>query len=186
MAVLYKVELQVGHTKLEVVVGDITQLEADVIVNAANSWLKHGGGVALAIVRRGGEAIQRESDLYVERNGPVPVGGVAVTGAGNLKAKYVVHAVGPVYGEESHREKLASAFRNALLKADELGAKSVVLPAISTGTYGYPLDQCAEVFAEVLLEFSRGEHTLRKVTVCLRDQEAYSVFARILKERLVG
>lgn len=177
-------EFTLGELRVEVVRGDITQLEADVIVNAANSWLKHGGGVALAIVRRGGDIIQRESDTYVATHGPVPVGGVAVTGAGALKARYVVHAVGPVYGEESHAEKLASAFRNALLKAEELGAKSIALPAISTGVYGYPLNACAEILAGVLAEFAKGEHTLKHVTVCLRDEEAYRVFTQVFQARL--
>lgn len=177
-------EFALGGTTVEVVRGDITELEADVIVNAANSWLKHGGGVALAIVRRGGQVIQRESDEYVARHGPVPVGGVAVTGAGALKAKHVVHAVGPVYGEESHREKLASAFRNSLLKAEELGAKTIALPAISTGVYGYPLRECAEVLAQVLSEFTREGRTLKRITVCLRDEEAYRVFCEVFQSKL--
>ena len=175
-------EYRFNKLLVKVVQGDITQIAADAIVNAANSRLEHGGGVALAIVRKGGKSIQEESSLYVERYGPVPTGQVAVTNAGKLKAKYVIHAVGPVYGEENHEQKLASAFRNSLLKAAELNLKSVALPAISTGIYGYPLQECAKILASVLLEFSLKESTVKEVIVCLYDEKAYSVFAKVFDE----
>uniref|UniRef100_A0A7C4FEH0 ADP-ribose-binding protein n=1 Tax=Thermofilum pendens TaxID=2269 RepID=A0A7C4FEH0_THEPE len=175
---------RIGAVTVELMEGDITELSADAIVNAANSWLKHGGGVALAIVRKGGEEIQRESDEYVRRYGPVPTGQVAVTGAGRLKAKYVIHAVGPRFGEPEGDEKLASAFRNSLLKAEELGLGSLALPAISTGVYGYPYDRCAAVLASALLDTLPRTRSLRKVIVCLYGSEAYSVFSRIFREKL--
>ena len=163
--------------------GDITRIEADAIVNAANSYLSHGGGVAWAIVRRGGETIQRESDQYVREHGPVPVGEVAVTGAGSLRAKYVIHAVGPRYGLEGE-DKLYSAIRRSLEKAEELGLRSLALPAISTGIYGYPMEGCARVMASVLRSYS--PKTLEKVIVVLYDDVAYSTFERVFTRELKG
>uniref|UniRef100_A0A7C3WJI4 ADP-ribose-binding protein n=1 Tax=Thermofilum pendens TaxID=2269 RepID=A0A7C3WJI4_THEPE len=175
---------RIGSVTVELVEGDITELSVDAIVNAANSWLKHGGGVALAIVRKGGEEIQRESDEYVRKHGPVPTGQVAVTRAGRLKAKYVIHAVGPRFGEPDGDEKLASAFRNSLLKAEELGLESLALPAISTGIYGYPYARCAEILASMLLDTLPRARTLRRVVVCLYGSEAYSVFSKTFREKL--
>ncbi|WP_238026805.1 ADP-ribose-binding protein [Metallosphaera javensis (ex Hofmann et al. 2022)] len=164
--------------------GDITEVEVDAIVNAANSYLSHGGGVAWAIVRKGGDVIQRESDQYVLEHGPVPVGEVAVTSAGALRARYVIHAVGPRYGVEG-KDKLYSAVRRSLEKAEELGLRSLALPAISTGIFGYPHEDCAEVMARVFLEFK--PRSLKKVIVVLYDGRAYltfeDVFMRLLKSR---
>ncbi len=172
-----------GNLKVIIVRGDITELEADAIVNAANSYLKHGGGVALAIVRKGGKVIQEESDRYVQEHGPVPVGSVAVTNAGKLKAKYIIHAVGPVYGDEKGDEKLASAIRSALLKAEELKLMSIALPAISTGVYGYPFEKCAAIMYDVLKEFSAHNVNLKKVTICLFQEEAYNTFKNIFEQK---
>lgn len=169
---------------IELVEGDITELEADAIVNAANEYLKHGGGVAAAIVRKGGYVIQEESDRYVREHGPVPVGGVAVTGAGRLKAKYVIHAVGPRYGDPQGDEKLASAIRNSLLKADELGLESIAMPAISTGVFGYPYERCARIMANVLKEFAPSAKSLRRVIVCLYGKEAHETFRKVFEEEL--
>lgn len=170
-------EYRVGRVSVQLVEGDITELEADAIVNAANRWLKHGGGVALAIVRKGGYTIQEESDEYVRRHGPLPVGGVAVTGAGRLKARYVIHAVGPRYGDPRGDELLASAVRNAILKAEELGLRSVALPAISTGIYGYPYRRAARIMAETIKEVAPRLKSLEKIIVCLYGDEAYRVFS---------
>jgi len=176
----------VGRLTVELVEGDITELEADAIVNAANQYLKHGGGVAAAIVRKGGYEIQEESDRWVREHGPVPVGGVAVTGAGRLKAKYVIHAVGPRYGEEGGDEKLASAIRNSLEKAEELGLRSVAMPAISTGAFGYPYERCARIMARVLREFGQRARSLERVIVCLYGRQAYETFERVFAEELGG
>jgi O-acetyl-ADP-ribose deacetylase (regulator of RNase III) len=173
-----------GRLVVELVEGDITELEADAIVNAANEYLKHGGGVAAAIVRKGGWVIQEESDRYVREHGPVPVGGVAVTGAGRLKARYVIHAVGPRYGDPQGDEKLASAIRNSLLKAEELGLESIALPAISTGVFGYPYERCARIMARVLKEFAPSAKSLKRVVVCLYGREAYETFRRVFEEEL--
>ena len=159
--------------------GDITELKVDAIVNAANSYLKHGGGVAGAIVRKGGRIIQEESDRYVREHGTVPTGSVAVTTAGKLKAKYIIHAVGPIYGDENGDEKLASAIRSSLEKAEELGLESIALPAISTGIYGYPYDRCASIMFNEIMKFSKRASSLKKVIVCLYGDEAYDVFEKI-------
>ena len=180
MAVTFKVSSKV----VEVVKGDITRLRVDVIVNAANPYLKHGGGVAGAIVLKGGAEIQRESDEYVIRYGPVPVGGVAVTGAGKLRAKYIVHAVGPEYGTPDGDKKLYSAIANALKKADELGAKTVALPAISTGAYGYPYRRCADIMVDVFKDTLDKLSNIEKVVVCLYRDEAYRVFLEAFREKL--
>jgi len=177
-------EYSINKLSIILIKGDITEVEADAIVNAANRYLKHGGGVAGAIVRKGGYEIQRESDEYVRRHGPLPVGGVAVTSAGKLKAKYVIHAVGPVYGDPRGDEKLAEAIRNSLSKAEELGLRSIALPAISTGVYGYPLKRCAEIMVDVLKKFSEKAESLKKVLVVLYGDKAYNEFLRVFDEKL--
>ncbi len=173
--------MELGSLKVEIVEGDITLLESDAIVNAANRFLKHGGGVAAAIVRRGGIEIQEESDEYIRKHGPLRTGEVAVTGAGKLKAKFVIHAVGPVYGEEGE-EKLAEAIRNSLEAADRLKLKSLAMPAISTGVYGYPMEICARVMRKQLEEFSKKRKFVEKVTICLYGKEAYQRFKQAFEE----
>ncbi len=122
---------------VEAVLGDLTRESVDAVVNAANRHLAHGGGLAGAIVRAGGAVIQKESD----RLAPVAVGGAVVTAAGSLPARWVIHAVGPRWGEGSEEAKLRSAVRSALDRALEIGARSVSLPAISTGIFGYPKNE---------------------------------------------
>ncbi|MEL9991260.1 MAG: ADP-ribose-binding protein [Thermoproteus sp.] len=175
----------VGPVSVELTMGDITELEADAIVNAANSYLEHGGGVAGAIVRKGGYIIQEESREWVRRHGPVPVGGVAVTTAGRLKAKYVIHAVGPRCGSEPI-EKIGEAVRNAVLKADELGLKSVALPAISTGIFGCPYSEAARLTASAIKEVAPALKNVRRVVVCLYGEEAYRAFVQAFREVLGG
>lgn len=168
---------RVGDVSIVLVEGDITELEADAIVNAANQYLEHGGGVALAIVRKGGYVIQEESREWVRRYGPVPVGDVAVTSAGKLKAKYVIHAVGPVYGDPEGDAKLASAIKSALDKAEELNLNSIAFPAISTGVYGYPYNIAAEIMANVLKNYRY--RNVKKVIVCLYGSVAYREFEEV-------
>ena len=180
MKTIYVYSLKNGLT-VEVIKGDITEENVDAIVNAANSYLQHGGGVAWAIVKKGGEEIQRESDEYVRKYGPIPTGGVAVTRAGKLKAKYIIHAVGPRYGVEGE-DKLELAIKNSLLKADELGLESIAIPAISTGIYGYPYEICVKVMARVLKNYA--PKTLKKVRVVLYTQDAYDVFKNVFDNEL--
>ncbi len=134
-------EVQIGAAKLRVVHGDLTQAGTEAIVNAANSELQHGGGVASAIVAAGGKIIQEESDKI----GPVPEGEVAVTTAGKLDSMYVIHAVGPKGSDPQADEKLARAVRNALDEAYGLELASIAMPAISSGIFGFPKERCAEI-----------------------------------------
>ncbi len=173
----------IKRTRLELIKGDITTMETDAIVNAANEHLAHGGGVAGAISRSGGPEIQQESDAWVREHGQVPTGSAAITGAGRLPAKYVIHAVGPVYdGTSSSAELLASAVRSSLALADEKGLESVALPAISTGIFGYPLDEAARAMLSAAVEYLDGQTGLERVVFCLYSQPAYDAFAAALSE----
>ncbi|KAJ7374808.1 hypothetical protein OS493_005158 [Desmophyllum pertusum] len=126
--------------RIEVVQNDLTKENVDAIVNAANSWLKHGGGVAGAIVKSGSNQIQIESDEYVDKNGPVKTGGIAVTGPGTLPCKIVIHAVGPVWegGQKDEDNSLHSAMYNSLSECHSRQLSSVAVPAISSGIFGFP------------------------------------------------
>lgn len=170
----------INRTALELIDGDITGMETDAIVNAANKHLKHGGGVAGAIVRKGGRVIQEESD----RIGGTRVGGAVITGAGALKARHVIHAVGPMMGEGDEDRKLHDATLNSLKLADEHGLTSIAFPAISTGIFGYPMDRCADVMLATTIEYLNGETGLRRVVFCLFGGDALREFARALETRL--
>lgn len=165
--------------RIEIIEGDLTALSVDAIVNAANSALQHGGGVAGAIARRGGPSIQRESDEI----GHVPVGSVAVTGAGSLSARWVIHAVGPRMGEGNEDDKLRSATRAALEKAEAIGARSIAFPAISTGIFGYPIDRCAAIMLRTAREYRQEASTLERVVFCLFGSEAHQCFLREYEEQ---
>ena len=161
-----------GHT-LRLVEGDITEQETDAIVNAANQHLQLGAGVAGAIARKGGRSIQRECDAI----GHCPVGDAATTGGGDLKAKYVIHAVGPVGHNPDADTLLASATRASLREADIHNMQSVAFPAISTGVFGFPIDRCAEIMlSEVIQAFERNETEVTKVIFCLYGQASFKVF----------
>ncbi len=165
---------------LRVKKGDITDEEVDAIVNAANSHLQHGGGVAGAIVRKGGRIIQEESNKI----GYVPVGGVAVTSAGSLKAKYVIHAVGPRWGEGNEDEKLKNAVLNSLKKAQELELESISLPAISSGIFGFPKERCAKIMIKTIIDFfeENKESTLKVVNCCNIDDYTNNLFLEEIKK----
>jgi len=164
-----------GDKTIELVRGDITVMATGAIVNAANERLAHGGGVAGAIARAGGPQIQAESDAWVKKNGRVITGNVAVTGAGRLKAKYIIHAVGPVMGSGDEDVRLASATKNALAKAEELHLRSIAFPAISTGIFGYPVERCAKIMlGEVKKHLENA--AVEKVVFCLWDEHSYSIF----------
>ena len=172
---------KINNTEIEVIKGDITLLDVEAIVNPANNYLIHGGGLAAAIVRRGGQIIQQES----KKIGNVPTGSAVYTSGGHLKAAYVIHAVGPRYkdGKSGEPEKLASAVKSALDIADKKKLKSVALPAISSGIFGYPLPECAVVITKAIADYLGGltETTLEKVTVCLFDDEAFAEFEKQLE-----
>ena len=174
-------QVQINRTTLELVEGDITEMDTDAIVNAANQGLTHGGGLAGVISRRGGPAIQQESDAWIRQHGLVVTGSAAITSGGNLKARHVIHAVGPIYdGKPRSAELLASAARAALRVADEHGLKSIALPAISTGIFGYPVEEAAQVMLSAAIAYLRGETGLNQVVFCLYGQPAFDAFTRKL------
>jgi O-acetyl-ADP-ribose deacetylase (regulator of RNase III) len=172
-----KVLMSLDHTQLELVEGDITRLEVDAIVNAANESLQLGSGVAGAIRQRGGPSIQEECN----RIGRTPVGSAVMTGAGNLPARQVIHAVGPRMGEGEEDKKLASAVRAALALADRRGMKSIAIPAISTGVFGFPMDRAARVMLTEIHRYLQGGTKLDRVVICLRGEEAFGIFRRELR-----
>ncbi|SMC26914.1 O-acetyl-ADP-ribose deacetylase (regulator of RNase III), contains Macro domain [Desulfacinum hydrothermale DSM 13146] len=170
---------RIGTKVIRLIRGDITEMDTDAIVNAANAQLVLGGGVAGAIRTKGGPSIQEECN----RIGGTHVGGAVITGAGNLKARYVIHAVGPRMGEGDEDRKLENATRNSLLRATEKGLKSVAFPAISTGIFGFPKDRCARIMLNTVADFlKREETTLEDVVFCLWSEEDLQVFQKALEE----
>jgi O-acetyl-ADP-ribose deacetylase (regulator of RNase III) len=141
------------HTRFQLVQGDITTEEVDAIVNAANSQLAHMGGLARIISRAGGPTIQQESDAWVREHGPVPHDKPAYTTAGKLPSRYVIHAVGPVWGSGQEDQKLAAAVKGSLEVAERLGLSSIALPAISTGIFNYPLERAARVIPKAVRDY---------------------------------
>ena len=164
--------------RLQVVQGDLTQERVDAIVNPANAHLQHGGGVAGAIVRKGGSQIQSESDAWVRERGPVDHAEPAYTGAGALPCRYVIHAVGPVWGEGDEDARLAAAVAGSLRVADRLGLASLSLPAISTGIFGFPKDRAARVILSAVHEYygENPDSGVRLVRLCLFDEETVEAF----------
>ena len=178
-------QTQINHTTLELIQGDVTELDTDAIVNAANEHLAHGGGVAGVISRKGGRVIQRESNDWVRQHGPVRTGTAAITSGGRLKARHVIHTVGPVYdGTPRSAELLASAVRAVLQMADEHGLRSIALPAISTGIFGYPMEQAAQVMLQAAIAYLEAGTDLERVVFCLYGQSAFDIFARELAAQI--
>lgn len=167
-------EKKIGGRILRLVQGDITERDVDAIVNAANEHLQHGGGVAGAIVRRGGQVIQDESD----RIGFTPVGTAAITGAGSLRARYVIHAVGPRMGEGEEDNKLRSAVKSVLELASSRGLRSVSMPAISSGIFGFPKDRCAAILVGESARYlgDHPESPLEMVEFCVHDGQMAGLF----------
>lgn len=176
-------EWKLGEKILRLVEGNIALLETEAIVNAANKNLKLGGGVAGAIRTFGGPTIQQECD----RLAPIEVGQAVITGGGKLKAKYVIHAVGPVFGEGDEEAKLASATRSSLEIARERQIESIAFPAISTGIFGFPLERCSQIMLPVAIDFLKKYEYPKIVVFCLYGQEAYHIFEataeRLLSEK---
>jgi len=163
---------------LELLEGDITEMDTDAIVNAANAQLILGGGVAGAIRRKGGPKIQEECNKI----GGTFVGGAVITTAGNLKAKHVIHAVGPRMGEGNEDQKLKNATLNSLKLADDSHLKSISFPAISTGIFGFPMARCAEIMLRATINYLKGQTSLEKVVFCLFGRDSYEVFADRLRQ----
>ena len=171
---------KIKNSVLELVEGDLTEMDTDAIVNAANANLILGGGVAGAIRRKAGPEIQKECN----RIGGTFVGGAVKTSGGNLKAKYVIHAVGPQMGEGNKDEKLKNATLNSLKLADEENIKSISFPAISTGIFGFPIQRCAEVMLQTTIDYLKGQTDLKKVVFCLFGQDSYEIFENQLKREM--
>ena len=170
-------ELNVKDSKIRLVQGDITELETDVIVNAANVQLILGGGVAGAIRRKGGPTIQEECNNI----GGTFVGGAVITTGGNLKANHVIHAVGPRMGEGNEDEKLKNATLNSLKLMDKHSLKTIAFPAISTGIFGYPIDRCAKIMISMVKEYLSSNTQIEEVVFCLYTASDYEVFEKELK-----
>jgi len=173
-------EVKVGQSTLELVEGDITQQDTDAIVNAANKYLRPGGGVDGAIHRAGGPAIEAEC----RQLGGCPTGEARITTGGNLKARYVIHTVGPVYKDGLHREPelLASCYRESLKLASAQGLKSLSFPSISTGVYGYPLKDAARVALTTIRDYLAQHPEIERVRCVLFGRSAYELYEKILPE----
>jgi len=163
--------------KIEVHRGDITRLDLDALVNAANNRLWMGGGVAGAIKRAGGQEIEAEA----VKKGPVPIGEAVATGAGKLEAKYIIHAA--VMGQDlkTDADKIRQATRSSLLRGDELGIKSIAFPALGTGVGGFPPGECAGIMIGEVRRYSAGKTGLERVVFVLFDQAAYKAFRQELE-----
>ncbi len=168
--------------KIEVIRGDITRLNADAIVNAANSSLMGGGGVDGAIHRAGGPAILEACRKIIARQGSCKTGEAVITTAGNLPASFVIHTVGPVWngGSSNEKEKLASCYRNSLRIAIENNLKSIAFPNISTGIYGYPKKEAAETAVETVRQFHQEDSSIEKVYFVSFDEENYNLYQNLL------
>lgn len=168
----------VNGKTLRLIGGDLTELDVDAIVNAANAQLILGGGVAGAIRTKGGPTIQEECNLV----GGTVVGQAVLTGAGNLKARHVIHAVGPRYGEGNEDEKLKNATLNSLRRAAEKGLRSIAFPAVSTGIFGFPKERCAEIMLGTSLDYLQNtESSLEEVIFCLWSRDDLEIFENTLK-----
>jgi len=175
-------QVTVGKSKLELVQGDITQQDTEAIVNAANPSLLGGGGVDGAIHRAGGPQILEEC----RKIGGCPPGEARITTGGRLKAKYVIHTVGPIYqgGAKGEAQILASAYRSSLELASQHGIKSVAFPSISTGAYGYPIELAAPIALRTAMEYLQSHPEIELVRFVLFGRSAYEAYERALKSLL--
>ncbi|MCD6324809.1 O-acetyl-ADP-ribose deacetylase [Candidatus Bathyarchaeota archaeon] len=184
------VEFEINKAIIRIIQGDITEQETDAIVNAANSSLMGGGGVDGAIHRKGGPKILEECKKIRETEWPdgLPTGKAVITSGGNLKAKYVIHTVGPVWrgGKYGEPELLAEAYRNSLRLAVSRGLKTIAFPAISTGAYGYPMEEAAEIALKTVKEFLEEEDKLEEVVFVLFTSSSFRVYERKAREILTG
>ncbi len=173
---------QVDDAVLELCVGDITEQSVDAIVNAANARLAGGGGVDGAIHRAGGPTIMEECRAL----GGCPVGQAVVTGAGNLKARYVVHTVGPIWsgGESNDADLLRSAYQQSLRQAVEHMAKTVAFPSISTGAYGYPIGEASRIAVGAVVDFLNESGALERVRFVLFSESDFDAYAEAVAEIL--
>ena len=170
-------EKKVGRAMVEVGQCDITEMNTDAIVNAANAQLVLGAGVAGAIKAKGGPKIQEECNAI----GGTFVGGAVVTTGGDLRAKHVIHAVGPRMGEGNEEEKLRDATLNSLKVSDENNLTSITFPAISTGIFGFPKERCAEIMLGTVIDYLKGDTGLKRVVFCLHGASSFEIFSETLE-----
>lgn len=177
-------EVTINQTRLSLTQGDITQQATDAIVNAANPSLMGGGGVDGAIHRAGGPAILEDCKRIVTQRGRLPAGQAVITTGGNLKARHVIHTVGPVWrgGGAGESQTLASAYRESLKLAGEKGLGTVSFPSISTGAYGYPVPEAAEVALGAVIEFLKDDTSLQEVVFVLFDRGALAAYEEVLRK----
>lgn len=168
---------------IHVIMGDITKMEVDAIVNAANSSLMGGGGVDGAIHRAGGPAILEECRQIVARQGRCATGEAVITTGGNLPSKYVIHTVGPVWngGHQNEEQLLANAYRNSLKLAIENGVKTIAFPNISTGVYSFPKEKAAKIAVDTVNSFLASDTRIEKVYFVCFDQQNYELYQRLLR-----
>ena len=169
--------VKINQTVLELRVCDITEMDTDAIVNSANTSLQLGSGVAGAIRRKGGPKIQKEG----YRLGEIPVGSAVLTTGGYLNTKYVIHAAGPIYGEEHDDAKLKDATLKSLILADKTDLKSIAFPAISTGIFRFPKERCATIMLSTTIAYLEGYTHLEKVIYCLYDRDTHEIFTQTLR-----
>ena len=169
-------EKTLNERSIKLIQGDITERKVDAIVNAANSYLQHGGGVALAILKKGGSIIQEESNEL----GFVPVGSSVLTSSGKLPCRAVIHTVGPRMGEGQEDEKLQSAIQSTLQLASEKKFSSISIPAISSGIFGFPKDRCAKIILSKTKQFIKKNpnSSLKIIEICIFDDETFAHFKR--------
>lgn len=175
-----------GGLTIEIVLGDVTEEHVDAIVNAANSRLMHGGGIAAAILQRGGRAIEEESLAWVKKHGPVSHAEPAFTSGGQLPCRYVIHAVGPVWGAGEEDEKLAQAIEGSLRLADHLELHSIAIPPVSTGIYGFPKERAARIILSSVIHYFR-EHPqsgIHHVRLTILDRPTLHVFLKELEREI--
>ncbi len=181
-------EFQVGKAILQLIKGDITDVEADAIVNAANSSLMGGGGVDGAIHRKGGSKILEECKRIRATEWPdgLPTGKAVITSGGNLKAKHVIHTVGPVWlgGFHVEAELLKQAYKNSLRLAVAKGLKTIAFPSISTGAYGYPIEDASRIAVRTVKEFLEKEDKLEKVVFVLFSERDFEIYFETAKSIL--
>jgi len=170
---------------LQIIKGDITTENVDAIVNAANSHLIHGGGVAAAIARKAGPALIEESNKTLRERGPVAVGSAVITTAGNLHASIVIHTVGPQWGEGDEHQKLTNCIHAVLALAEENGCQSISIPAISSGIFGFPKDQCAKTILQALDNFTKKKPhlILQQIRLCNIDEQTTKIFEQQAKQK---
>ncbi|MBM4055582.1 MAG: O-acetyl-ADP-ribose deacetylase [Planctomycetes bacterium] len=170
----------INDSTLELAIGDITQQDTDAIVNAANTTLLGGGGVDGAIHRAGGPKILEEC----KKIGGCPTGEARITTGGNLKARYVIHTVGPVYcgGKKNEQTLLENAYRNSLIVASGHNIKSISFPSISTGAYGYPIDEASKIALKTVISYLKNYRGIRLVRFVLFDKNAYHVYEKAMNE----